>query len=108
MRVNPCSLQTYRLKGSEPQVHRETGKPLATEQAGQTIPAHALFPISSLGSYPGRCLFVEPFHLSLAALLNNIFLTVLELFLFPFVPLLNRAEEAANAGVDFGFGRAFG
>ncbi len=35
-------------------------------------------------------------------------LAVLELFLLPLVPLLDGAEEAADPGVDFGLGIAFG
>jgi hypothetical protein len=42
------------------------------------------------------------------ALFNDIFLTILELFLLAFVPLLNRAEEPTYARVNFGFGTAFG
>jgi hypothetical protein len=73
------------------------------------IPARVLFfATSCLVATLAGAWFAEPFYLSLTALLNNILLTVLEFFLFPFVPLLDRAEETANAGVDFGFGRAFG
>jgi hypothetical protein len=39
---------------------------------------------------------------------DDILLAILELFLLAFIPLLDRAKEATNTGVYFGFGTAFG
>jgi hypothetical protein len=39
---------------------------------------------------------------------DHVFAALLELFLFPLVPLLDGAEEATDAGVDFGLSGAFG